>query len=642
MSETLKEAGRTAVAQNTQGILHFLNQFPPFDQMEPPHLLHLVEHARLRFFPAGAVITRPAEGVAAHWYLIRQGAVIGRRPGNGDGSAASEPPLVLGPGDGFPIAALVGERPTRSEYRAERDTFCLEVDAADFARLLQQSEPLRAFALRGVSSLLGRLHRQARAHASDDVGEPAAFDMELAGFISRDPVTCGPRTPLRQAVRHMHDKQVGSVAIVDEGRLTGIFTMRDLRREVAAEHVDLARPIHEVMTRDPLHLPPSARAFDAALLMTQHRVGHMCIVNDGRLEGVISERDLFALQRLSLVQVARGLRHADCIEALAGWREQVVRVVSGMMAHGADAAQLMRVMTQLNDHTTHRAIELVLQARGHPPARFSWLSFGSEARGEQTLFTDQDNGLIFEADGPADAERKRALLLPVAADINQALDRCGLVLCQGNIMAGNPELCLSLDEWQRRYAAILRDPDPGNLLKATIFFDARVLWGDADGLAGLLRRVLAMVADDPAFQRLMAQTALSHRPPGGGLRELLGAEWGNRETLDLKTEALAPLVDGARLLALAHGISPPSTTERYRQLAEHGVLGEDEAHSCSEAFHYLQLLRMRLHQRQLREGAPLGNRLPPASLGALDRRILREALRHARRLQHLIAHRYRL
>src|SRR5690606_12495409 len=161
--------------------------------------------------------------------------------------------------------------------------------------------------------------------------------------------------------------------------------------------------------------------------------------------------------------------------------------------------------------------------------------------------------------------------------INHALDRCGLALCRGNVMARNPELCLSIDEWHQRYAAILRDPDPQNLLKATILFDARVLWGAAEPHTDLMQRVLVMVADNPAFQRLMAQTALTHRPPGGGLRELLGAEWGVRETLDLKTQALTPLVDGARLLALAQGIGHPATAERFQLLAQYGVLGQDEA-----------------------------------------------------------------
>lgn len=636
MDQALKAAGRSAIAQNQQGILHFLERYPPFDQMEAAHLLNLTEHARLRFFASGEVITRPSDGVSRHWYVIRRGAVVGRRP-DGD-----QPPLVLGPGDSFPLAALVGERPTRSEYRAERDTFCLEMDVEDFAHLLRLSGPLRAFALNGVSSLLGQLHRHTQTQATTALGAPDAFSLEVAGFISREPVCCPPDTSLRDAVRLMQERQVGSIVIMEQAQPAGIFTMRDLRREVASERFDLARPVAQVMTPGPLGLPASARAFDAAMLMAQHRIGHLCVMQGERLLGVISERDLFALQRHSLVQTARALRHADSLPALAALREHIMPLVAGMMAHGADAAQVMQVITQLNDHTTHRAIELVLREQGSPDLAFSWLSFGSEARGEQTLFTDQDNGIVFDAADPADTERIRSRLVPVALAINQALDRCGLSLCKGNIMASNPALCLSRAEWLKRYAGIIRDPNPENLLRATIFFDVRLLWSRQHSTSGLPAQVLALVADNPAFQRLMAQTALAHRPPGGGLRELLGAEWGARETLDLKTQALTPLVDGARVLALAHGIEQPATLERLALLAESGVLEAEEAASCSEAFLYLQLLRMRLHQRQLREARPLSNALQPSALGALDHRILREALRHARRLQHLITRRYQL
>src|SRR5690606_28689615 len=114
-------------------------------------------------------------------------------------------------------------------------------------------------------------------------------------------------------------------------------------------------------------------------------------------------------------------RHAESVDTLAALRERIVPVVSGMMAQGADPAQLMRVIPQLNDHTTHRAIELVLRAHGNPPLRFTWLCFGSEARSEQTLHTDQDNGILFVADDTADIEAIRGQLLSIASDINQAL-----------------------------------------------------------------------------------------------------------------------------------------------------------------------------------------------------------------------------
>lgn len=641
MSRAVELAGQVAVSQNVLGIAQFLLQYPPFDQMEPAHLLRLVEGCRLRFYAAGQVIAQAADGQAKHWYLIRQGAVQGHREGSTE--YAAQETFTLLPGDAFPIAALLGERATRTIYSAAHDTFCLQLDAAEFFQILRLSEPLRAFSLSGVSSLLEQLHNQVQAQAIAALGADYSLNMRLQDLLARAPVTCAPDTPLSHAVRLMHEKQVGSIAVTTGQHLAGIFTLRDLRREIASESVVLKQPISLSMTPDPFVLPTSATAFDAAMLMTQHRIGHVCVVDEGMLKGVVSERDLFALQRVDLVHLARAVRHADSVGTLQGLRQDITRMVSGMMAHGADSAQVTRVITQLNDHSTHRVIELMLQQHGDPGFAFSWLAFGSEGRGEQTLLTDQDNGILFLADSPEQAAERRLALLPLAQAINQALDRCGLTLCKGNIMAGNPALCLSADEWHSRFSGIIRQPEPENVLQASIFFDIRRLWGDDNGYAALLQNMLTMVADHPQFQRLMAQAALSHRPPSTGMRDILSGVLGvGFDGLDLKTEGLTLFVDGARLLALAHGISEASTLERFRLLADKGVISAQDAQAYDEAYRYLQLLRMQQHQKQAGAGLALSNQLAPASLGALDKRILREALRQARDLQQLLRFKYRL
>lgn len=642
MGQHADHAGRTAVAQNVQGIMQFLQQHPPFDQMEQSHLLALVEHASLGFHAAGSVIACPADGVAKRWFLIRQGMVEGMRS-----EAVPEPGtdgFRLGAGDGFPVAALLGERPTRTTYRAVADTFCLQLELDAYLRLLDLSEPFRAFAMQGASSLFGHLHQQVQMQASAHLGAQYSLDSRLSDLMAREPVTCAPETPLREAVQRMHERQVGSIAVTDSmQRPVGIFTLRDLRRVVAGADLSLAEPIAQVMTPDPVCLPPLATAFDAALLMTRRHIAHVCVTDAARLVGVISERDLFALQRVDLVHLARAISQADSVETLVELRPQLTRLVNGMLAHGADSVQVARVVTQLNDHLTTRVIELTLDAQGDPGVAFCWVVFGSEGRGEQTLLTDQDNGILFEADSPEHAEAARARLLPLARAINQALDRCGLTLCKGNIMAGNPELCLSAQEWHQRFARIILDPEPENVLKATIFFDLRRLWGPDNGFDQLVRDLLSMVADSPRFQRMMAQTALSHRPQNSAMRAFLGQALGvGQALLDIKTEALTPFVDGARILALAQGIGEASTLERFRLLTERGVIERSDAEAYAKAYGYLQLLRMRQHQRQAQAGTPLSNRLDPASLDALDRRILRESLRQARHVQELLTFRYRL
>jgi len=636
------QAGKTAVMQNVHGTISFLLAYPPFNLMEHAHLAWLVEHAQLRFYAAGEQILHPQDGPVQQFFVVKQGLIRGERLITGQ----QEPDTTfeISTGECFPLAALIGERATRTVHLAGEDTFCLTINRNDFVSLFRRSLPFRDFALRGVSSLLDQVNQQAQQQASESLGSHYSLDARLAELTDRAPITCTLDTPIRAAVRLMHEASVGSIVITD-GRQAplGIFTLRDLRGLIADAATDLEQPISQVMIANPSHLPSSASAFDAAIAMTRQHIAHICLVDQGRLTGVVSERDLFSLQRVDLVHMARTLREAPTLETLVALRSEIRRLVDSMLAHGASSTQVTRIITLLNDHSVCRAIELCIQEQGDPGVAFSWLCFGSEGRQEQTLHTDQDNGILFAASSAEQTEQTRQLLLPLAKRINQALAACGFTLCKGNIMAGNPQLCLSASEWAERFGRMIESTTPKNLLASSIYFDFRVVWGDADAAERMFQSVLKRINGNSLFQHQMAQNALLHRPPIGRLREFILARSGTeKDTLDLKIQGLGPFVDGARLLALANGVTNSNTLARLQALRAAGVIEPLDADAYVEAYQFIQLVRMQQHQVQDREGQPLSNRIDPDSLNHLDRRILRESFRQAKRLQASLALRYNL
>ncbi|CAD5106584.1 DUF294 nucleotidyltransferase-like domain-containing protein [Zestomonas carbonaria] len=641
--DALAEAGKTAVLQNIHGLMEFLRKFPPFNQMENAHLAFLVEHCQLRFYSEGESIIKPADGPVQHFYIVKQGRVVGERPHTA--RRGTETTFEITTGECFPLAALLGERATRTEHRAGEDTFCLLLGKDAFVRLFAQSTPFRDFALRGVSSLLDQVNQQVQLNAVADLGAQYSLDTPLREIAMQQPVTCPPDTPLRAAVKRMHEAHVGSIVIVDAHQQPlGIFTLRDLRRVIGEASVGLEQPIAEVMTQRPFYLAPQASAFDAAMAMTERHIAHVCLVEHGRLTGVVSERDLFSLQRVDLVHLARTIRHAGRVETLAALRSDIFRLVDSMLAHGASSTQITRLITQLNDHTVCRVIELCIEELGDPGVPFTWLCFGSEGRREQTLHTDQDNGILFGAASPAEAALLRGRLLPLAERINQALAQCGFSLCPGGIMAGNPEMCLSADEWARRFSGFVREATPENLLGSTIYFDLRAVWGPEEACERLRERLLDEVAGNQIFQRQMAANALRQRPPVGRFRDFVVTRQNGESTatLDLKVQGLTPFVDGARLLALAHGVGATATLERLAELVRLQVIDEQDGAAYEEAYHFIQQTRMQQHQLQARRQQPYSNRLDPDDLNHLDRRILRESFRQAQRLQSSLALRYQL
>jgi CBS domain-containing protein len=199
---------------------------------------------------------------------------------------------------------------------------------------------------------------------------------------------------------------------------------------------------------------------------------------------------------------------------------------------------------------------------------WAWLAFGSEGREEQTLSTDQDNGIVFLASAEQ-RDALRARLLSFAQDVNADLDRCGFPLCKGNIMAGNPEWCLTLNEWQEKFSRWVQSPQPQALLNATIFFDIRALWGRTDLADKMYAHLFSQARENGIFQRMLAGNALSVAPPLGMIRDFVTeSDESGKAFIDLKKSGARLFVDAARVMALAHGVATASTTERLRRTAK--------------------------------------------------------------------------
>jgi CBS domain-containing protein len=287
----------------------------------------------------------------------------------------------------------------------------------------------------------------------------------------------------------------------------------------------------------------------------------------------------------------------------------------------------------------------VLEASRHDVAgiAFCWLALGSEGRHEQTFATDQDNAILFAAE-PGEEEGLRQRLLPFARAVNETLDACGFPLCKGNIMASNPEWCLAEAEWRERFGRWIRAPLPDALLNATIFFDFRPLWGEAE-LARRLREWLReSTRDDERFLRMMAANAMQTEPPLGFFGDIVtSGEKGRRGTVDLKAQGSRVITDVARIYALASGVDAPNTAARIRGAGQKLRIREEETEAVVDAFYFLLLLRLQhQHDRDAEGGTVEANRINPRDLNELDGRILKESFRQARKLQRRLALDYRL
>ena len=600
----------------------------PFSEMAAADLDELIHRATATYFAPGEVVTSPEHGEADTCFLIRQGRV---RSEPVDAVHSQTGSHELTAGEMFPIGAVMNGRATRQRYRAVGDVFCLCLSREHFSAMLERSAVFQDFCTRRLSHLLERSRADMQAAYATETASQQAMDRPLREVVRRAPVTCEIETPLRDALAAMHAAKVGSVVAIDaHQRPVGILTRGDLVGRVILANRELDCAMFEAMTH-PVHtLSIDAPTGDAALLMARHGVQHLPLVEGEKLVAVVSERDLFSLQRLSLREVSRGIRQARSVAHLALAAADIRALTHGLVAQGVGAARLTHFISALNDQLTETLLALIAARHRLDDIRWCWIALGSEGREEQTISTDQDNGLIFEASA-ADARER---LLAFALEVNHALKDCGFPLCTGGIMASNPQWCLSRDEWQQCFARWIERGDPEALLNANIFFDFRPLGGELS-LAYALRDAVGRRAQSHTrFLHMLAANALRQRPPLNWLGRLSEDKAGQ---VDLKSQGARPFTDAARVLALAAGVDATGTEARLRLAGQALRLDADSVRNWVDAFHFIQRLRLNA-QHQRADGEPgNANRIDPDRLSVIDRRILREAFRQVRTLQQRLA-----
>lgn len=334
--------------------------------------------------------------------------------------------------------------------------------------------------------------------------------------------------------------------------------------------------------------------------------------------------------------LARRLASARDCETLVQLAPEIRDVAAAMIRDDAGGGPVARTLSALAGALSVRAIQLIAARSRLPSAPWSWIALGSEGRGEQTLLTDQDNGIVFSAADASETRALRPLFMTFASEVNQLLAACGFPLCEGGIMAGNAACCLSLAEWQERFADWVRKPEPQALLNATIFFDLRALYGNA-GLVMALQQYLArLTAGADAFLRMLADNALAAEPPLGILRDFAAKDG----VVDLKKFGSRIFVDAARILGI--GCPHPGTVSRLRYAVEAGALMLDESEAAQNAFHHLQRIRLLGQQRSISSQTPTSNLVAPERLNSFDRQVLYESLKHARLLQQRLKTTFRI
>jgi len=605
----------------------------PFSEIPLKDLDCLLEGCAETYFAPNEVIVRPDDGPPKFLYYVEKGSAVGRK-GLADLSSTG---FQYEAGEMFPVNAFLAKRAVTATYSAREDTFCLMFTFDSVQALARKSPVFSDYLTRRTMQFLDLSRKAIQVAYSSQTLAEQTLEKPLRDVCRHEPFSCSPNTPLKHVLEVMHEHRIGSMIVVNEGmKVAGILTRQDVLSRVAMAEKPLTSLISEVMNT-PVHtLDESCSAQDAALLMSRFGIRHVPVTRDGKLSGIVSERDIFAMQRLSLKQISSNIRSAQDADMLRTCANDIRTFAKNLLGQGIAAKQLTELISHLNDVLTERILEVVGNRMGIDPATYCWLSFGSEGRSEQTIATDQDNGLLFVSDQP---EVDRPHWLAFGKEVNQTLDQCGYPLCKGNIMASNPECCMTPAEWLKKFGKWIDVATPENLLRVNIFFDLRPLAGNKELAQPLRNYIVTRAKESTIFLRLLAENIMRFRPPLNWHGSIDTTEIEDVRTLDLKRQGTAVFVDAARFFSLVFGIDEVNTRRRFEAVAKRLSVEEQRRDAWVSAFEFLQMMRLRI---QLDEGVSVPN-LPDQPnvvnydvLDNIDRRILKECFRVGRRLQQRI------
>lgn len=454
------------------------------------------------------------------------------------------------------------------------------------------------------------------------------FTRKVRELVTGPAVAIESGSTIAEAAALMSESRIGSLVVVQDGNPVGMVTKTDMVRRVLAAGVDTGGPVDGVMTREIVSIPGERPLFEGLMLMIHNGIGHLLVTEGQAMAGVVSERDWLTFQRHHPAALFQQMERADNPTVLANLRDRANDLVQAVFGEEGTAVALTELVTEINDRVTRRVIELALRAVGEPPVPFAWIAMGSEGRGEQTLSTDQDNGIVFADVQPERLAETREWFLKFARRVVDGLVMCGFPRCKGNVMATNPELCLCRSEWEQLFAKLVDNPEPESLLKASIYFDFRCLAGETGLVDALWKGLLARMAQNKGFLRFLGGEGevfggVPVNSPGWKLRRLVGM---SPPPIDIKKSAVSPIVRSLRALALDCGIRETNTLRRLELANRKRAIPDDLAGAVRGAYDFVMLLRIRRHFAQKTRGEATDNTVSFKELNRLQGRFLVQSL----------------
>jgi CBS domain-containing protein len=248
-------------------------------------------------------------------------------------------------------------------------------------------------------------------------------------------------------------------------------------------------------------------------------------------------------------------------------------------------------LNELHDEIIKRvaaiAITQVSSHFGPPPSSFTFFVMGSAGRLEQSVWSDQDHGIVYLDT----SDEAKSYFLTLGKEISKGLYQAGYRYCDGGVMASNPFWCKSLNEWEQQLSKWEVEANWESIRYLLIFLDSRPIYGESAYIDKLKDHIYQNMNHRFLLAKSLSNTL--HLKKGiNVLGQLLVETHGTHAgKLNIKEIGLFPYVNAIRLLSIKEEMHETSTLLRLEKLPDSLISASDKAFFKKQ---FLNLLNYRL------------------------------------------------
>jgi CBS domain-containing protein len=629
----------------SERVFDFLKNYPPFNLLTAKKIAEIASEVKIIYLEKGKILFNQNDTNHEHFYIVRNGGISMYKNSENDKSLID----ICDAGDIFGLRPLISKENYLLDAIANEESIVYGIPIAIFEAVSEKSLKINKYLLTSFASTSFDPYTSEQNNNifTDYIAKDNLSDSNLQSInYTKRPLKCTIKSTIKEAAIKMSAQKIGCIVVVDDECVPiGIITNSDIKNKIATGLFSIDTSVKEIMSFPVITQSKNLTVLDAQLQMIKHRVGHVCITADGtgnsKLIGILTNHDVLASLGNNPTVILKEIKRAKRTREIREIRSKANLLLKSYLEQNIPLSHISKIISEVNDSVTIRVIELSLKKmETPPPVKFTWLALGSQGRKEQLLYTDQDNALIFEDVEQEKYQETKEYFLKLAGHITKSLHKIGYEYCPAEMMASNPEWCLSLSEWKNQFNDWIMNIDEKAILLSSIFFDFNAIYGDTIMPKELTKSIFESLNNKNLLCTFLAKEAVASPSPLGFFKQFLVENNGDhKDFFNIKKRALMPLINAARLLVLSNNISEiNNTAQRFERLAEIEPQNKELYQSCSYAFK--AVLKFKTKQGILHNNS--GRIIQLESLTKEEKLKLKRCFKPIREIQEVLSVRYNL